>query len=283
MKITVASLREKKQKGEKIAMLTAYDYLTAKILDEAGVDLILVGDSLGMVVLGYETTLPVTLEDVLYHTRAVARGAKSALVVADMPFLTYQTSKIEALKNAGRFLQEGGSQAVKIEGGQEMAETVEFLVRRGIPVMGHIGLTPQSVHQLGGFKVQGRDVEQARQLIGDAQALEKAGAFSLVLECVPYPLAKLITEKVDIPTIGIGAGPDCDGQVLVIQDLLGYSEVTARFVKKYAELGKEISRAVKDYIKEVKAGEFPTLQHSYPLSEEVLKEIEEIEDCKKNS
>lgn len=277
MKTTVATLKEKKQKGEKISMLTAYDYLMAKILDEAGIDLILVGDSLGMVVLGYETTLPVTLEDVLYHTRAVSRGAKKAMVVADMPFLTYQTDKVEALKNAGRFLQEGGAQAVKIEGGELMAETVDFLVKRGIPVMGHIGLTPQSVNQLGGFKVQGKDIEQARQLIKDAQTLDEAGVFSIVLECVPYPLAEMITEKVSVPTIGIGAGPFCDGQVLVIQDLLGYFETTAKFVKKYADLGKEIRRAVEQYIEEVKTGKFPAEEHSYSLSVSVLEELKKSE------
>ncbi len=273
MNTTVATLREKKQKNEKITMLTAYDYLMAKIIDEAGIDLILVGDSLGMVVLGYETTLPVTIEDVLYHTKAVARGVKSAMVVADMPFLTYQADKVEALRNAGRFLQEGGAQAVKIEGGELMAETVDFLTKRGVPVMGHIGLTPQSVNQLGGFKVQGKDIKQARQLIKDAQILEEAGVFSIVLECVPYPLAKMITEKVSVPTIGIGAGPYCDGQVLVIQDLLGYFEAAAKFVKKYTELGKEIKRAVVEYIEEVQNGKFPTLENSYSLSPSVLEEL----------
>lgn len=277
MKTTVATLMEKKQKNEKITMLTAYDYLMAKVLDEVGIDLILVGDSLGMVVLGYDTTIPVTLEEVLYHTKAVARGAKSAMVVADMPFLTYQTDKVEALKNAGRFLQEGRAQAVKIEGGELMAETVDFLVRRGIPVMGHIGLTPQSVNQLGGFKVQGRDIEQAHQLIKDAQILDKAGVFSIVLECVPYQLAKIITEKVSVPTIGIGAGPYCDGQVLVIQDLLGYFEATAKFVKKYAQLDKEIKRAVSEYIEEVRSEKFPTLENSYTLSVSVLEELEKGE------
>lgn len=277
MKVTVNTLREMKEKKERITMLTAYDYLTAKILDECGVEVLLVGDSLGMVVLGYETTLPVTLEDVLYHTRAVSRGAKRAMVVADMPFLTYQTSKVEALKNAGRFLQEGGAQAVKVEGGAEMAETVEFLVKRGIPVMGHIGLTPQSVHQLGGFKVQGRSIEQARKLLLDARSLEEAGAFSLVLECLPYLLAQLITGKTRIPTVGIGAGPYCDGQVLVIQDLLGYFETVPRFVKRYASLGEEVKRAVEKYIKEVKEGSFPTSEHSYPLADDVWEGLREDE------
>ncbi len=278
MKTTVGTLKDKKQRKEKITMLTAYDYLMAKILDEAGIDLILVGDSLGMVILGYNTTIPVTLEDVLYHTKAVARGVEKAMVVADMPFLTYQADKVEALRNAARFLQEGGAQGVKIEGGVLMAETVDFLVRRGIPVMGHIGLTPQSVNQLGGFKVQGKDIEQARQLIKDAQALDEAGVFSIVLECIPYPLARMITEKVSVPTIGIGAGPYCDGQVLVIQDLLGYFKTTPRFVKKYAEFGKEAKRAVAEYIKEVREGKFPTMENSYPLSNLVLEELEKNEN-----
>lgn len=273
MRVTVNALKEMKERKERITMLTAYDYLMAKILDECGVEILLVGDSLGMVVLGYENTLPVSFEDVLYHTRAVARGAQRAMVVADMPFLTYQVNKEEALRNAGLYLKEGGAQGVKMEGGVEMAETIEKVVKAGIPVMGHIGLTPQAVHQLGGFKVQGGDVEKAKKLIEDAKALDEAGVFSLVLECVPYPLAKRITELVSVPTIGIGAGPYCDGQVLVIQDLLGFSERVPKFVKKYASLKNEVEKAVKDYIGEVKEEKFPQLEHSYSMKEEVLKAL----------
>ncbi len=273
MRITVNTLKEMKEKKERVTMLTAYDYLTAKILDECGVEILLVGDSLGMVVLGYENTLPVSFEDVLYHTKAVARGAKRAMVVADMPFLTYQVNKEEALRNAGLYLKEGGAQGVKMEGGVEMAETIEKVVKTGIPVMGHIGLTPQSVHQLGGFKVQGSDLEKAKKLIEDAKALNEAGVFSIVLECVPFQLAKKITEIVSVPTIGIGAGPHCDGQVLVIHDLLGFSDRVPKFVKKYASFKDEMEEAVKNYVAEVKGGKFPQSEHSYSLKEEVLKAI----------
>jgi 3-methyl-2-oxobutanoate hydroxymethyltransferase len=262
-----------KEKKERITMLTAYDYLTAKILDECGVEILLVGDSLGMVVLGYENTLPVSFEDVLYHTKAVARGAKRAMVVADMPFLTYQVSREEALRNAGRYLKEGGAQGVKMEGGVEMAEMIEKVVKTGIPVMGHIGLTPQSVHQLGGFKVQGSDLEKAKKLIEDAKALNEAGVFSIVLECVPFQLAQKITEIVSVPTIGIGAGPHCDGQVLVIHDLLGFSDRVPKFVKKYASFKGEMEKAVENYVAEVKEGKFPQREHSYSLKEGVLKAI----------
>jgi 3-methyl-2-oxobutanoate hydroxymethyltransferase len=273
LRITVNTLKEMKEKKERITMLTAYDYLTAKILDECGVEVLLVGDSLGMVVLGYENTLPVSFEDVLYHTKAVARGAKRAMVVADMPFLTYQVNREEALRNAGRYLKEGGAQGVKMEGGVEMAETIEKVVKTGIPVMGHIGLTPQSVHQLGGFKVQGSDLEKAKKLIEDAKALNEAGVFSIVLECVPFQLAQKITEIVSVPTIGIGAGPHCDGQVLVIHDLLGFSDRVPKFVKKYASFKDEMEKAVENYVAEVKEGKFPQPEHSYSLKEEVLKAI----------
>jgi 3-methyl-2-oxobutanoate hydroxymethyltransferase len=273
LRITVNTLKEMKEKKERITMLTAYDYLTAKILDECGVEVLLVGDSLGMVVLGYENTLPVSFEDVLYHTKAVARGAKRAMVVADMPFLTYQVNREEALRNAGRYLKEGGAQGVKMEGGVEMAETIEKVVKTGIPVMGHIGLTPQSVHQLGGFKVQGSDLEKAKKLIEDAKALNEAGVFSIVLECVPFQLAQKITEIVSVPTIGIGAGPHCDGQVLVIHDLLGFSDRVPKFVKKYASFKGEMEKAVENYVAEVKEGKFPQREHSYSLKEEVLKAI----------
>lgn len=272
-KVTVSSLREMKASGEKIAMLTAYDYLMARLLDESGIEILLIGDSLGMVVLGYDTTLPVTLEDVLYHTKAVARGAENAMVVADMPFLTYQVSGEEALRNAGRFLQEGGAQAVKLEGGERMIPTIEQVIEAGIPVMGHIGLTPQSVHQLGGFKVQGKDLSQAKQLLKDAKALDEVGVFCLILECVPAPLAKVITESVAVPTIGIGAGPYCDGQVLVIQDLLGFGERVPKFVKKYHRFNGEVKKAVGQFRDEVKEGKFPTDEHAYGMDESVLRQL----------
>jgi 3-methyl-2-oxobutanoate hydroxymethyltransferase len=260
-----------KEKGDKIVMLTAYDYATAKLVDEAGVPLILVGDSLGMVVLGYENTIPVTIEEMLHHTRAVVKGTQHALVVGDMPFMTYHTSVAEAMRNAGRFMQEGGAQAVKLEGGRNMAETVRQIVSCGIPVMGHIGLTPQSVHQLGGHRAQGRTPEAARQLLEDAQALEEAGAFAIVFEAIPAPLAKLITQKVAVPTIGIGAGRDCDGQVQVISDLLGlYTDFVPRHAKQYAKLADIIRGAVADYSAEVKAGSFPTPKHGYTMNESLL-------------
>ncbi|MEE8174653.1 MAG: 3-methyl-2-oxobutanoate hydroxymethyltransferase [Dehalococcoidia bacterium] len=271
MRVTIGQLREMKEKGEKIVMLTAYDYATAKLVDEADVPLILVGDSLGMVVLGYENTIPVTMEEMLHHTRAVVRGTQHALVVGDMPFMTYHISVTDALRNAGRFLQEGGAQAVKLEGGRGMAETVRQIVSCGIPVMGHIGLTPQSVHQLGGHRVQGRTPEAALKLIEDAQALEEAGAFAIVFESVPAPLAKLITQKVAVPTIGIGAGKDCDGQVQVISDLLGlYTDFVPRHAKQYAKLADIIRGAVADYSAEVKAGSFPTPKHGYTMDESLL-------------
>lgn len=272
-KVTVSSLRKMKASGEKIAMLTAYDYLMARLLDESGIEILLIGDSLGMVVLGYDTTLPVTLEDVLYHTKAVARGAENAMVVADMPFLTYQVSGEEALRNAGRFLQEGGAQAVKLEGGERMIPTIERVIEAGIPVMGHIGLTPQSVYQLGGFKVQGKDLSQAKQLLKDAKALDEVGVFCLILECVPAPLAKVITESVAVPTIGIGAGPYCDGQVLVIQDLLGFGERVPKFVKKYHHFNGEVKKAVGQFRDEVKEGKFPTDEHAYGMDESVLRQL----------
>ncbi|MDO8885920.1 3-methyl-2-oxobutanoate hydroxymethyltransferase [Candidatus Oleimmundimicrobium sp.] len=263
-KITVTKLVEIKQRGEKITMLTAYDYLTAKLLDEMGVDLILVGDSLGMVVLGYENTLAVTMDDMIHHTKAVARGVKSSMVVGDMPFMSYQINADKALKNAGRFLQEAGAQAVKLEGGEEVADKVDKIVKAGIPVMGHLGLTPQSVHQMGGFKVQGKEDKQKKKLLKDAKILEEAGAFSIVLECVPKELAADITKAVSIPIIGIGAGCECDGQVLVTQDILGmYDKFVPKFVKQYAKLNSEMKKAVSDYISEVKTGKFPSEEHEF--------------------
>jgi len=277
MRVTIGELKEMKRNSEKIAMLTAYDYATAKLMDEVGVPLLLVGDSLGMVILGYESTIPVTMEEMLHHTKAVVRGTKRALVIGDMPFMTYHTSISDALRNAGRFIQEGGAQAVKLEGGEPMAEAVHRVVECGIPVMGHIGLTPQSIHQLGGFKVQGKTQEAAIRLLKDAQALEKAGAFAIVLESIPAPLARIITEKVGVPTIGIGAGPWCDGQVQVVSDLLGlFTDFVPKHAKQYARLFETIKSAVVDYVAEVQAGTFPTKKESYTMDESLLAGLEQV-------
>jgi 3-methyl-2-oxobutanoate hydroxymethyltransferase len=265
-RVTVTAVRAMKARGERVVMLTAYDTPTARLLDAAGVDVILVGDSLAMVALGYETTLPVTLEEMLHHTRAVARGAARALVVGDLPFLSYQVSREEALRSAGRMLKEGNAQAVKLEGGLEVAGTVAALMEAGIPVMGHIGLTPQAVHRMGGYKVQGRTAEAAARLLKDAVALERAGAFSLVLEGLPWQVAGAVTEAVGIPTIGIGAGPRCDGQVLVTNDLLGlFDEFTPKFVKRYANLRETLLQAFGQFQEEVRAGAFPGPEHSFSL------------------
>jgi len=275
MRVTITEIKEMKQRKEKIPMLTAYDYVTARMVDEAGVPLILVGDSLGMVMLGYESTIPVTMEEMIHHTKAVVRGAKQALIIGDMPFMTYHISISDALHNAARFIQEGGAQAVKLEGGEVVAEQVRRLVGCGIPVMGHIGLTPQYIHQLGGFKARGKAVEEAKKLLNDARILEEAGAFAIVLECTPAPLSKLITKKLTIPTIGIGAGPDCDGQVQVISDMLGlYTEFVPRHAKQYARLAGEIKNAVADYISEVKSLSFPNMEHSYTMDEGLIKQLE---------
>jgi len=261
---TTADIRKMKVMGEKITMLTAYDYAMSSIIDECNIDIILVGDSLGMVVLGYDTTLPVTMDEMLHHTKAVSRAAQKALIVGDMPFLSYQASSQTALMNAGRFLQEANAQAVKLEGGREYAETVKKLTLAGIPVMAHLGLTPQCIHQIGGYKVQGKKEDAARKIIEDAKILQDAGAFSLVLECVPEGLADEITKNIEIPTIGIGAGVHCDGQVLVINDLLGMNDkFTPKHVKKYANLNIKIKKAVKAYISEVKHGKFPDSEHSF--------------------
>jgi 3-methyl-2-oxobutanoate hydroxymethyltransferase len=274
MRVTITDIKTMKQKKEKIPMLTAYDYVTARMVDEAGVPSILVGDSLGMVMLGYESTIPVTMEDMLHHTRAVARGARKALIIGDMPFMTYHASTADALHNAARFIQEAGAQAVKLEGGEVVAGTVRRLVECGIPVMGHIGLTPQSINQLGGFKVQGKGLEDARKLLNDARILEEAGAFAVVLECIPAPLSKLITQKVGIPTIGIGAGPDCDGQVQVISDLLGlYTEFVPKHARQYARLAGEIRSAVSSYISDVQSVAFPTTKHSYAMDKGLVKRL----------
>ena len=263
-KITTAMIRDKKKKGEKLTMLTAYDFPTASVVDEAGVDMILVGDTLGMVVLGYDSTLPVTMDVMIHHTKAVCRAVKHAMVTGDMPFLSYQISPEDALRNAGRFLQEAGAEAVKLEGGREVAEIVRKIATAGIPVMAHLGLTPQSIHQFGGFKVQGRNEAAALRIMEDAKILEQAGAFSVVLECVPTPLARTITESLGIPTIGIGAGVHCDGQVLVIHDLLGmFERFTPTFVKQYANLNQQMKVAVTQYLEEVRSGVFPDEKHSY--------------------
>jgi len=257
-KVWPLRLKEMKRHGEKIAMLTAYDAMMARLLDCAGIDVLLVGDSLGMVLLGYETTLPVTLDAMVHHTAAVSRGAKRALIVADMPFLSYQIEVPEALRNAGRLVQEGGANAVKIEGGQAVVETTARLVEIGIPVMAHLGLTPQSVNQMGGFRRQAKSKEEAERLIADAKALEEAGAFAIVLESIPAELARAVTAQLSIPTIGIGAGPHCDGQVLVSYDVLGLTEYSApSFAKRYAQLGEAISEAARTYAQEVRDGQFP--------------------------
>ncbi len=274
MRITINEIREMKQRKEKIPMLTAYDYVTAKMVDEAGVPLILVGDSLGMVMLGYESTIPVTIDEMIHHTKAVVKGAKQALIVGDMPFMTYHGSVSDALHNAARFIQEGGAQAVKLEGGEVVAEQVRRLVDCGIPVMGHIGVTPQSQHQLGGFKARGKVLEEAKKLLIDAHILEEAGAFAIVLECTPAPLSELITQKLVIPTIGIGAGPDCDGQVQVISDMLGlYTDFVPRHAKQYARLAGEIKTAVSSYISEVRSVNFPTMENGYTMDEGLIKQL----------
>lgn len=263
-KMTVPRIREKKEKGEKITVLTAYDFPFAKLIDEAGIDILLVGDTVGIVVQGEESTLPVTLDQMIYHTRMVSRGAKRALVVGDMPFLSYQTSIEETIRNAGRFLKEGGAAAVKLEGGARVADRIEVLTRHDIPVMAHIGLTPQSVHRMGGYKVQGRGAIQAKQLLADAKTVESAGAFSLVLEGIPISLAKKITQSIKIPTIGIGAGPYCDGQVLVLHDLLGlFTRFHPKFVRRYADLTSTITEAVHRYKSDVESGKFPTEEEGY--------------------
>ncbi len=262
-KVRAQDLARKKAHGQKITMLTAYDATMARLMDRAGIDALLVGDSLGMVILGHETTLPVTLDAMIHHTRAVANGAKRALVVADMPFLTYQVNAEEAVRNAGRLIQQGGAAAVKMEGGVTVEETVRRLVDVGIPIMGHIGLTPQSVHRLGGYRVVGKTEEEADRLMRDARSLERAGAFAVVLELMPAEVAGAITSELKIPTIGIGAGPGCDGQVLVSYDALGlFEEFTPRFVKRYANLGDQMVKAAQDYIADVQEGRFPAVEHS---------------------
>ncbi len=270
-RVTTFKLREMKARGEKITVLTCYDYSMARMLDQAGIEILLVGDSLGNVLLGYESTIPVTMEDMLIHTKAVSRGAKKAMVVADMPFMSYQVSVEESVRNAGRFLQEAGANAVKLEGGREISQTIKAINDAGIPVMGHLGLTPQSINKLGGYRVQGRDEAAARLILNNALALQDAGVFAIVLECIPAPLAKMVSERIDVPTIGIGAGAGCDGQVLVIHDMLGlYAEVSPKFAKKYADLHSTILEAVGRYSAEVKEGRFPGPEHSFGMEEAEL-------------
>ena len=274
MKTTVSTLKKQKENGEKITMLTCYDYSMAKLMDEAGIEILLIGDSLGNTMLGYENTLPVTMEDMIAHTAAVSRGAKNAFVLADMPFMSYQTSVYDAVLNAGRLMKEGHAHGVKLEGGARVCPQIEAIVAADIPVCAHIGLTPQSINAFGGFKVQGKSEEAARQLVEDAKKVEAVGASLLVMECVPAKLAEVITKTVSIPTIGIGAGAGCDGQVLVNQDMLGmFSDFTPKFVKRFANVGEIMKQAFADYSAEVKAGTFPAPEHTYAISDEVIEKL----------
>ena len=274
MKNPVLTLKQQKENGDKITMLTAYDYSTAKLMEEAGINTILVGDSLGMVMLGYEDTIPVTMEDMIHHTRAVTRATKNTFVIGDMPFMSYHVSTEQAVTNAGRLMKEGGCQAVKLEGGAKVCDQIRAIVNAQIPVCAHIGLTPQSVNAFGGFKVQGKTEEAARLVIEDAKAVEAVGAFMVVLECVPEKLAKLISETISIPTIGIGAGAGCDGQVLVYQDMLNlYGGFKPKFVKHFANLGELMKEAFAEYSREVKAGTFPAEEHTFAISDEVIDKL----------
>ncbi len=274
MKNTVVTFKEAKARGEKLTMLTAYDYSTAKLVDGAGINSILVGDSLGNVVLGYPDTISVTMEDMIHHCAAVSRGIKDTLLICDMPFMSYQASVYDAVVNAGRLMKEGRAHAVKLEGGVEMEETIRSIVNASIPVCGHIGLTPQSINAFGGFKVQGKGEAAAQKLLDDARAVERAGAFAIVLECVPAALAKRVTEEISIPTIGIGAGADCDGQVLVYQDMLGmFTDFKPKFVKHFANVGQIMTEAFKAYDAEVKAGEFPAAEHTYKIDDSIIEKL----------
>ncbi len=274
MKNTVATFQEMKQKGEKITMLTAYDYSTAKLMDECGINAILIGDSLGMVMMGYEDTLSVTMEDMIHHTACVARGAKNALIVGDMPFMSYQVSVEDAVKNAGRLMKEGRANCVKLEGGAAVCAQIKAITDASIPVMAHLGLTPQSINAFGGFKVQGKSEEAAQKLLDDALKIQEAGAFAVVLECVPAKLAELISKKLTIPTIGIGAGAGCDGQVLVYQDALAiYGDFTPKFVKKFADVGSLMREGITSYIEETKQGTFPAPEHTFKIDDEVIEKL----------
>ena len=274
MRLTIKDLQDMKARGEKIPMMTAYDYTSGKLLEQAGIPLMLVGDSLGMVVLGYDSTVPVTMDDMLHHIKTVVRGTEKAHIVGDLPFMSYHAEVSEAIRNAGRILKEGGAQSVKLEGGQEMAETVNRIVKSGIPVMGHVGLTPQSVNQLGGYRVQGKTISDAIRLMEDTRALEEAGAYAVVLECVPDALAQMITDRLSIPTIGIGAGAGCDGQVQVLHDFLGlFTDFLPKHARRYANLAETIQDAASQYISDVHLGEFPTDKESYKMSQSVLDEL----------
>ncbi len=273
-RVKATTLREMKERGEKIVMLSVYDYPTARLAEEAGVDILLVGDSLGNVILGYPDTLSVTMDEMVHHTKAVSKAAKRALVVGDLPFMSYQASVADAVRNSGRFLKEGGAQAVKVEGGRNVLKSICAMVDSGIPVMGHLGLTPQWIHQFGGYKLRGKTSGTARMIIEDAKTLEKVGVFSIVLECMPWELAKLITDEIEIPTIGIGAGSHCDGQVLVLHDILGLSgQYPPKFVKQYAKLDKVVAKALQDFRREVKGGKFPTIKQSYEIPPEEKKKL----------
>ncbi len=274
MRLTIKDLQDMKARGEKIPMMTAYDYTSGKLLEQAGIPLMLVGDSLGMVVLGYDSTVPVTMGDMLHHIKTVVRGTEKAHIVGDLPFMSYHAEVSEAIRNAGRILKEGGAQSIKLEGGQEMAETVNRIVKSGIPVMGHVGLTPQSVNQLGGYRVQGKTISDAIRLMEDTRALEEAGAYAVVLECVPAALAQMITDRLSIPTIGIGAGAGCDGQVQVLHDFLGlFTDFLPKHARRYANLAETIQDAASQYISDVHLGEFPTDKESYKMSQSVLDEL----------
>ena len=274
MRVTIRDLKDMKVRGEKIPMMTAYDYTSAKLLEQAGIPLMLVGDSLGMVVLGYDSTIPVTMDDMLHHIKTVVRGTEKAHIIGDLPFMSYHADVSEAIRNAGRILKEGGAQSVKLEGGQDMAETVNRIVKSGIPVMGHVGLTPQSVHQLSGYRVQGKSINDAIRLMEDTRALEEAGAYAVVLECVPAALSQMITDRLSIPTIGIGAGAGCDGQVQVFHDFLGlFTDFLPKHARRYANLAETIQDATAQYISDVHQGEFPTAKESYKMSQSVLDQL----------
>ncbi|HIX83130.1 MAG TPA: 3-methyl-2-oxobutanoate hydroxymethyltransferase [Candidatus Megamonas gallistercoris] len=274
MKNTVMTFQRQKDEQKKITMLTAYDYSTAKVMDNAGINGILIGDSLGMVMLGYEDTLSVTMEDIIHHTKAVAKGAKNALIVADMPFMSYQTSVYDAVYNAGRLVKEGRCHAVKLEGGAAVCPQIEAIVAASIPVMAHIGLTPQSVNSFGGFKVQGKSETAAKHVLEEAKRVEKAGAFAVVLECIPAKLAELITKSINIPTIGIGAGAGCDGQILVYHDMLGmFGDFKPKFVKQFARVGAEMEKGIKAYIEETQNGNFPAQEHTFKIDDEVINKL----------
>ena len=274
MKSTILTLKKQKEEGNKITMLTAYDYSVAKLIDAAGIDIILVGDSLGMAMLGYEDTLPVTMEDMIHHTACVSRGAKDAFVIADMPFMSYQTSVYDAVYNAGRLIKEGHAQAIKLEGGASVCEQIKAITKTGIPVCAHVGMTPQSTNAFGGFKVQGKDIQKANQIVEDALSVQEAGAFMVTLECIPEKLASFITEILDIPTIGIGAGNGCDGQVLVYQDMLGmFTDFKPKFVKYFANVGDAMTKAFESYRDEVKSGAYPAKEHTFKIDDEIMEDI----------